>query len=422
MKKILLLNVWDKNRGDEALTRSAVTIIQKLHNDAIVDVLPLFARPLGFDILGMSELQGRSGVTYGSKLLSGVWKVFSAVNALPIVRGKVRGRSVAVKLLATFFERLGYPHLRYFRQYDLVMLAPQGQILSAGHPYMPIALHMLNAARQMEVQYAVVGISLGPFDGLSLLRSEQMLNVFSDASLILLREKISRGKLVEAYPSITEIDTTVDIVFTLTNEGLDEELDQPSRKYIEDIAHGRIGSCISLSRTPKTEALSRDEFLADYVPKMVKFYDFIIDHTGHELVLFTHIDHDLPVLVMIKEQMRHEDDVLLFKQGYDDRGHRYAISQLEFYVSTRYHPTIFSILAGVPFISVIQHFKVQGALEAIGLNDNYCYQDDSLEGYQELFSRSWSNRDKLGQNVLDAKKNAYEIASKYETAFSRLLR
>lgn len=422
MKKILLLNVWDKNRGDEALTRSAVTVIQKTHPGARVDIVPLFARPLGFDVSSMTELPDRYGVTYGSRILNGVWDLFSKMNALPFLRGKVRGRAVVIGFLASVFEWLGYPHLRYFRQYDLVMLAPQGQIMSSGHPYMPIALHMLNAANRMGVLYGIVGVSVGPFDGLSKKQSSQMLNVFRGARLILLREEISKGKLAEAYPAIQPVDTSVDIVFTLTNAGIRDELSESACEYIESVVRGRIGSCISLSRTNETESLSRDEFLAIYVPKMVDFYDSIVERSDHDLVLFTHIDHDFPVLEMIKDRMKYRNRVVLFEHGYDDRGHRYAISLLEFYVSTRYHPTIFSILAGVPFISVIQHFKVRGALEAIGLSDNHCFQDDSLEDYLAVFERNWNSRDELRQRVVCARKNAHDIAAKYEDAFSELLK
>ena len=348
--------------------------------------------------------------------------MFSRINALPVVRGKVRGRGVVVKFLASFLERLGYPHLRYFRQYDLVMLAPQGQIISSGHPYMPIALHMLNAANCIGVRYGIVGVSVGPFGGLSKKQNQQMLNVFSGAELILLRENISKRKLAEAYPSIQPVDTTVDIVFTLSNEGLRDKLSGSECEYIENIARGRIGSCISLSRTKETETLSRDEFLAVYVPKMVEFYDAILERSGIGLVLFTHIDHDLPVLEMIVERMKYRSRVVLFELGHDDRSHRYAISLLKFYISTRYHPTIFSILAGIPFISVIQHFKVKGALEAIGLSDNHCYQDDSIEDYLAVFERSWSSRKELRHRVINSRQNAYAIAAKYEGAFSELLK
>lgn len=415
--RILVVNVWDKNRGDEALVRAIVALLRQVEPSCEIDLLPIYRWPLQLQMPNVTVLQGRHGCDYLTKSITLVDGLLNKLPRLSVTRRPIRVLRVGIReLMAAFVAGTGYRNLRFLQEYDYVFFAPQGQTISAGHPFLKPAVFSLAAAKRYGIPYFIMGVTMGPFDGLSNRFKRKIRNVLMRAEAIVLREDISLQYLEKLLPDTSSVKAAVDIVFSLTE---DRPADgDPTALYSERLAkqveQTTIGACISLSRQqPPHETDDYRSYIEKYLAKMALFFDYVVGQTGRRLLLLPHIDKDYRELNHIAQRMQHQDMVEIVELGFDDRVHRHIISQLEFFISTRYHPTIFAIRGETPFMSAMQHFKVKGLLGKLGIDGISCWQDDGLETYKDLFLRTWENRDTLGAQVKAAKSRAQDMASLY---------
>jgi len=415
--KILIMNVWDRNRGDEALTRAIVTLLKRVEPKCEIDLLPIYSRPLDFEVPGANIVHGRYGSNYMSRYILVIDRILSPLATLGRGQRILRICKRRLKYLcAVLLEKMGYPHARFLRQYDCVFFAPQGQTISAGHVFLKPAIHSLSAVKRYGIPYFIMGVSMGPFDGLSKKEKVAIKNVLLHAERIVVREDISRQYLEEAFPEVAGIESAIDIVFTLnkTEEDRKAAFELFTKELAKQVRHARIGACISLTPQNPSRALTDNKsYFEDYLTKMIKFFDYVVEKTGQRLLLLPHIDRDYKVFNRIVEQMENGAMVECARLGFNDRIHQRIIGELDFFICTRYHPAIFAISEQVPFMAIMQHYKVEGLLQKLSLEGVSCWQDDSLQKYKDVFDCVWRNRKDIRKALKKARLRALELASIY---------
>ena len=238
-------------------------------------------------------------------------------------------------------------------------------------------------------------------------------DVLRHAEGIILREDISLDYVQQRYPALRNLDSAIDIVFSSP---------PPVREDIipHIAAHGdvldwldgeTIGACISLTpaRHPNN-AFDRDAYVATFSALV----DHVLRTTGRRVLLFSHITHDLPSLRRIVENAGEPGRVRIFPPELDSTVQRGAIGQLGFFISTRYHPTIFAVQSQIPFFCVKNQFKVDGMLAKIGLAEvPSCWQDDDLALQRQAFDESWARRDDVRAQLGPAAARAAEWGRMY---------
>jgi polysaccharide pyruvyl transferase WcaK-like protein len=400
-RRVLIANAWGSNRGDEAMLNTLYGLIARAWPGAHVDVAPFRDEELHIEPQ-MNVLRRRIGVNHyieGPRLLE------RAIRTRP--------GSQAFKNVLDRFPRVWRAALRRFvSRYDFVIHAPQGPSIGDLYPIKNDILRILDAAREAGTRYAIVGVSMGPFS--SATEGEDLtFDILRNAEGIILREDISFDHVRQRYPALRNLHSAIDIVFSSPPPMRADIIPQiaPHGDLLDWLDGETIGACISLTpaRHPNN-AFDRD----GYVTTFSALVDHVLRTTRRRILLFSHIKHDPPSLRRIVERAGEPGRVRIFPPELDSTVQRGAIGQLGFFISTRYHPTIFAVQSQIPFFCVKNQFKVDGMLAKIGLADvPSCWQDADPALQRRAFDESWARRDDVRAQLGPAAKRAADWARIY---------
>jgi polysaccharide pyruvyl transferase WcaK-like protein len=310
--------------------------------------------------------------------------------------------------------------LLFLKKYRLIINAPQGPTISdiSYKEKKFLTLYPLYYAKIFSVPYCVIGVSIGPFNKKSY-KEKWVEYVLMNAQKIILREDISYKNVKNKYPYLNNLLSSIDIVFS-DNSSIKEQ-EKHFEDYIEyrnSLDNSCIGGCISLTppRTPLNE-FNRSE----YIKKITCFFEFAIKYTGRKLLLFPHLKKDYQYLREIKTSSKYSKKIEIFPAKYNSDYQQDIIKYLDFFISSRYHPTIFTIKAQTPFFCIINQFKTLGMLRKLNLVKKDIWQDDSLDLWKKYFIKAWDNRDYFRKDINTAYKNAKNMSKLYYQVLKDLL-
>ena len=380
-RRVLIANAWGSNRGDEAMLNTLHSLIARAWPGARVDVAPFRDEELHIEPQ-MNVLRRRIGVNH-------------YIERPRLLERAIRTKSGsrAFKKVLNRFPRVWSVALRRFvSRYDFVLHAPQGPSIGDLYPIKNDILRILDAARETGTRYGIAGVSMGPF-GNATEGEDLTFAVLRHAEGIIVREDISFDYVRQRYPALRNLDSAIDIVFSSPPPVRAEIVPQiaPHGDLLDWLDGETIGACMSLTpaRHPNN-AFDRE----GYVTAFAALVDHVLRTTRRRVLLFSHIKHDLPALRRIVEHTGEQSRVRIFPPELDSTVQRGAIGQLGFFISTRYHPTIFAVQSQIPFFCVKNQFKVDGMLAKIGLADvPSCWQDADPALQRRAFDESWARRD-----------------------------
>ena len=400
--RVLIANAWGGNRGDEAMLNTLNRLLREVCAQVEVDVMPYRNEALDID----PQMTVRRN-TIGEYWYAPVPEVLSGALRARIPRG-------AVKVLSTALHRMGLLARRSLvRSYDLVISAPQGPTLGDMYGAKERIVEPLRIAQACNKPYMILAISAGPFKADS--PAQKLVgDVLAGAQRVVLREEVSLGHVAARYPQLGNLEAAIDIVYALPWSLRDKAPGQLSayREFMAGVGDGALGACISL--TPARDP-SNDFDRGAYVDKFVALVDHVLERSGEKLVLFPHLAFDMPALEQIRSRSRFTDQIFILPPELDSDFQRDAISRLGFFVSSRYHPTIFAVQAKVPFLCIKNQFKVEGMLDKIGLGEvPCCWQDEPLESFVSAYDACWERRTELRDAVAAGADRAARLASRYQ--------
>ena len=405
-QRILVANAWGSNRGDEAMLNTLYRLITSIAPGATVDIAPFRDEDLDVDP-GMRVQRDRIGIHRYVGMPSPVAR-----------RGRHRAVRPVLRRLVARPQVWRRPLRRFVESYDLVLHAPQGPGIGDMYPDLKLdLLRILETARLAGVPYAMAGVSLGPFeDGTPDERYTS--DVLQAAEAIVVREDISLAHVLARYPQLDNVQAAIDIVYALAPApGLDG--DGRLGEVASSVDAGTIGACISL--TPARDP--GNAFDVDgYVAGFVALLDHVLRTTSAPIVLFPHIAHDLPQLERIARSVTAPDRVRILPPELDSDAQRAVIAKLGFFISSRYHPTVFAVQSQVPFLCIKNQFKVEGMLDKLGLGAlPACWQDEPLDVQRRAFDESWNARDEIRSALGGAAARAEALAATYRETLSAVL-
>lgn len=400
--RVVIANAWGGNRGDEAMINTLGRILMSISPGMNIDVLPYRNEDLDID----KSLNVRRNCV-GEYWYANVPDFLLERDGTKVVRKFLR-------LSTTVLHKLGVLAPRSIVDgCDLMISAPQGPTLGDMYNAKERIVDPLRAARDANVPYMILAVSAGPFYD-DAPAQEIVGSVLSSAKAVVVREALSLSNVLAKYPSLRNVDSAIDIVYA-RKWTLDDK--DPSHVVLYDdfmsrIRSNAVGGCISL--TPARDPTNKfDE--AEYIEKYVALVDHVIARSEGQFLLFPHLVFDMPALEKIRSRVKYPEKVFVLPPVLDSDFQRDAISRMSFFVSSRYHPTIFSVQAGVPFLCIKNQFKVEGMLQRIGLGDvPTCWQDESISTFLSTFDACWNLRAELKEQVDGAAFRAQLIARKYE--------
>jgi polysaccharide pyruvyl transferase WcaK-like protein len=411
VKKILIVNAWGGNRGDEAMINTLFRLIKASFPEVLVDLLSFRDEILDVDS-DISQISDRVGIYYYSSLTPVLRKLVGFLERIKLPK---RGALIETFLrVIRFFSILD---LAFMKKYDLIISAPQGPTISDIYTTKIKTVYPLSYASRFKVPYVILGVSMGPFDPKTK-DDLYVYNVLSNAAKIVVREDISLNYVKEKYPKLNNITSAIDLVYAdlLTNGKRETEKNNISDFVISNV-RPLVGACISMTpaRTPKN-LFDKDE----YIQQMSSFFDYVIEQTGGQIVLFPHLDFDMPHLRDIIQRSSFKERFSILPPNIDSDGQQDILRSLDFFISSRYHPTIFAIKAELPIMCIINQFKTEGMLNKLSLTLPVCWQDESLEDLKKTFLACWVKRDEIKASIKTALYTAKKEAEKYKNVLNEL--
>lgn len=410
MKRILITNFWGGNRGDEAMLNVLYRLIKKIDSEVEVDLIPARDEELDID-KGIHQITDKLGMFYYSAmtpLIRSIWRFLE--------RHRIPKRRSLLNFLLFFIRIAGNFEMNFIKQYDLVLQAPQGPAISDMYNLKQESLYHMYHALRLNVPYAILGVSMGPFNKHT--RDEQCTyRILSHARKIIVREDISLQHLKEKYPDLSGVSSAIDIVYSADSADylLPDSLKEfPAGKSERPL----IGACISSTPARKpTNPFDKEA----YAQKMAALFDHVIQVTKCRLVIFPHLAFDMPNIQRMISAMGQHSDVYILPQEHDSGAQQAYMRRLDFFISSRYHPTIFSINALVPVMCILNQYKTEGMLEKLKLNFRTCWQDEPLEVMKEIFEENWQKRQIIKEQEREGLAIAKSEAKVYEQVVRSLL-
>jgi len=109
---------------------------------------------------------------------------------------------------------------------------------------------------------------------------------------------------------------------------------------------------------------------------------------------------DLPLINSIASLMEERKNVILFDNKLDSYKQQAVISELDYFISNRYHTIVFSLLRGIPSICISYQFKSSNLMERIGLKQfSVDISNLSSEVLLEKFNLLISNKEKIRETI-----------------------
>ncbi|MCB1907313.1 MAG: polysaccharide pyruvyl transferase family protein [Rhodocyclaceae bacterium] len=405
--RVLIANAWGGNRGDEAMLNTLNRLLKSITGEVSVSVLPFRNEDLDIDA-DMRVERSRIGEYWYAEIPRGM---HSALNA--------RVPRKLARIVTTTLHRAGsLADESLVRPYDLILSAPQGPTLGDMYSAKERIVEPLRLAQRVGKPYMILAVSAGPFEA-STASDGLVQSVLQGASRIVVREEVSLGHLRQKFPSLANVEAAIDIVYasrwSLT--GKPEPERRAYEDFMADIGGDAVGVCISMTPARKpTNPFDREAYLRQFCALM----DHVLSRSAGRLLLFPHLAFDMPALEQIRAAVSQPQRVSILPPNLDSDFQRDAISRTGFFISSRYHPTIFAIQAGVPFMCIKNQFKVEGMMEKIGLGAiPSCWQDESLDRFKDTFDACWRERDGIRSQVRVASEQAGSIASIYREVLAR---
>jgi len=246
-------------------------------------------------------------------------------------------------------------------------------------------------------------------------RLEYVFKVLKGARQIILREDISLDNVHKKYPTLNNVSTAIDFVYCLPPYLKDKptQILRQYEQYVSQIEDGStIGACISLTaaRSPKNK-FDKEE----YLKTMIAFFDHVLMKTNCKLILTPHLNFDLPYLERLIKAVKEPERISIYHEIFDsDFQQDFMRRKFKFFISTRYHPTIFAVKKEVPFMCILNQFKTEGMLNKLDLDFERCWQDDSIGILKSTFDKCWNKRGEYKIKLREANQGKVPIeAEKY---------
>ena len=185
-----------------------------------------------------------------------------------------------------------------------------------------------------------------------------------------------------------------DIAFFLDNT---EKINLPAMFSGLELYKKRVGIVLNAYLYGNNETLLSRDFLNFH--NIVNDLSTIMDTTAASFILFpmsTQMPHDDRITNgILASRCKYWQKNLLIQERMTVQETLSLISNLDVIISTRLHASVFSMVAGVPFLDVVHHDKNQKIIDSLGLGDMaFSYWNFNCEKFGQILNEQLQNPNK----------------------------
>lgn len=418
-RRVLVVNAWGMNRGDEAMQRALIRGLRALDASLAFTVISESPVDLPGDVDVFLRVDGPSRTPLLPLRLGGVrhaarrmWHRSRRLSTPPRGAGQstddVSTRHAAAEASTT---------RRLLSEASLVISAPSGPCIGDCYPaYEPICLEHIMAATRGGTPTVIAATSAGPFndvrrnalrrwalDGTALWTLREPLSYEAAQRLELPRMRVEPvADLVFAQPPIADI--WADAQRSARRDSGWSALD--ARGELESLAdflrEPTIGVSLNTTHYIDDEGRRHEVDLAKYAETMSAFLGRVATLTGCRFLFFPHhcgASAEMRLIERVIGALSPHARAHVVPPALDSDVQRALMSGLAMHISHRYHPTIFALQQGVPVFCIVHQFKAAGLLSMFDYPvDMPTTLTFEARGYA-LFIEAWRERAHLASRV-----------------------
>lgn len=360
--KVFVTNSHSNNRGDEAAQRCMVEGIKKFFPQSEITIST--DNPAGLDIeenvkkIEFLNFYKRKFI-YKKFFASMLWLLF---------------KNIGFNLKKIEKKYYLFNYLSIIKESDIVISAPGGPYIGDLYKSHEIS-HLLQIyyAKKMGKKVMIYAPSMGPFQNkiYNFIRKKILNNV----DIITVRDS-------ESYQHLIELNLSKPLIYLTADSVFDNQIDFKNKYYSDLITTFKIENNIDekdvlIGFTPagyQWNIIGSDnnwnqkkynEIISEFLNNIVRIYNV-------KIIFFPQLygkDSDLSLINNIVDLIEERKNIIIFNKNLDYCKQQAVISVLDFYISNRYHPVVFSLLAGIPPISISYQFKSINLMKRAGLEE-----------------------------------------------------
>jgi len=382
LTKILLLNVGWPNRGNWALVYSTIEIIKKYVPNA------------KFTLLGTEE-NSIEGFQIKKKITSGLnlRKPFTVINPLLYI-----SLCIFIRICKKFNININISkNLPLFEYYDSDIVINSGGDQTSGEYGFGLStfINMLYAIL-LNKPLILCGESLGYFNNPIFNFIAKL--IFNQATLILLRENLSKDYLDKNGIENPQIYVTADPAFILKPSPKSRILEILSEEGIDEIQRPLIG----INPSELIRVLVGEEKTTHVFARTI---DNLTENLNATVIMVPHVyatnGDDRISINNIFQKIKNKSKVKSIKNEYTPQELKGIIGLCDLFVGGRMHATIASTSMLVPTVGITYSHKMYGIIGKMLGQEEYILNIKELN-YDNLISKindAWKNRERIKKEL-----------------------
>jgi len=409
---MLVINHFPLNKGNHAILRTIIGVVEE-HDKDIDLLVSSYDKELTEDRDEVKSciwpFNAKKVVQKNSIVTQGLTAVIEAISSLVLF----------------FFPSLSkkseeiYP---YFEEADVVV-CPGGHLFTTMNPLISVWTYSFSVLLAKKLNKPVIGHSqtIGPFEGISKWISKFLSKkAIKKMDPIFLREKSSEEVVKKMGLEEKEYSFAGETAYLLNKVNKEYEED------FSEIEKDKTNIGLTIHHLYYRYHMSREK----YVDIMSDFCEHLADHVDEPNIVFVPMEYtkegpkDRQLIHEIIDNTDCEKDIQVIKKDLKPEQLHGFMQSLDFFVGTKTHSIVMSLVSCTPTISVSYHDKSNFFMEEWDVGSyTIDLKDVNTDDLMDLFEKLSNNEEKVKETLLDSRKKMEKYAEKnFEAVWKELQR
>jgi len=361
--KLTVINVFGyKNKGDSAIVWSIIDALNKKFNNpdiAIESWHPELDQKVYNEKVFDRLWKGRSSSKYG-RFSPYPENIFEAIFKVPYLFNSIQ-QSSQPSSTSRFLTSQEEAFVQRLQESDLIISVGGGFLLGSG-PAALVHLYTLKVATLVDTPVMIYAQSIGPFGNQLISKATKW--VLNDVDYITIRDNISGRYLSEIGVKSPPIEVTADAAFLIEAE---------QTEFINEIIDGINRNGFSVGITVRDwhypNSKNPDEKKTNYRNQLSQFVEYLNSEYANHIYFFSHREKDAEEAKRIVNKCSCEQNTTILDPDISPHALKYLTGEMELFIGTRMHSTIFSMEMGTPTISIAYLPKSLDLMERLDLEE-----------------------------------------------------
>lgn len=399
--KVLIINHFALNKGNHAVLRAIIGKLKKFDKNIRI-VVSSYDKNLTNK---RDNVESISWPVNAVKILQQNTIVMKAIVC------SVELFSSLVVLFLPRFSKKSREIYSAYEEADLV-ICPGGHLFTSMNPLISLWTYAISLllAKKMNKKVIALSQSVGPFKGMNRGISKFISQIaLKNIDLIYLRDASSEFFFKKLDLKNVPYQFAGEIVYSFNH------LVKDKKEKFKEIEKDKINIGITIHHLYYRYYMSRDE----YIKIMSDFCNYLIREVNDINIVFIPMEYtnegpkDRLIISEIIDRITKKDNVHVLTKDFQPEQILCLMKQLDFFIGTKTHSIVMSLVSGTPTLSISYHEKSNYFMKEWGV-EKYAINMQNLdkENLQKLFDNLYKNNVEIRKNLKESRKHMEKKSEK----------